>query len=294
MTASTRASAGPQHPAQEIELRGTGELVLTRPGGLNEGLLLNASLAGHYVVSAALSGELVLAVDKASGQAVRLALSPGRYLVRKPEGRFVRIAEVIVQPGSTVALDESRMDQIPYAEVARRGPGPVHTRAVEIGYGAGAPWVQGEGVVQRIGLALRQERGAWELAAGVDVGQGSLRGQDLTIHNVETLGYGDLRWRVPAGAYLPYLGLRLGAGWVHQSLQREQEQTLQAVFGQGPLPDRDGVVMLGLLTAGVEVPLAARVLARVEGFAGGVAPRLAAGWTIHANGGARVAMGWRW
>jgi hypothetical protein len=52
--------------------------------------------------------------------------------------------------------------------------------------------------------------------------------------------------------------------------------------------------MLGLLTAGVEVPLAARVLARVEGFGGGVAPRLAPGWRVHANGGARVAMGWRW
>ena len=294
LTASTGASTGPQHPAQEIELRGTGELVLTRPGGLREGLLLGAPLEGHYVVSAALSGELVLAADKASGQAVRLALGPGRYVVRKPEGRFVRVAEVIVQAGSTVALDEGRMAEVPYAEVARRGAGPVHTRAVELGYSAGAPWLEGEGLVQRIGLALRREQGTWEIAAGVDVGQGDLRGQELAIRQLETLGYGDLRARVPVGAYLPYLGLRIGAGWVHQTLERDQEQTVQRVFGQGSIPARNGLVTLGLLTAGVEVPLAARLLARVEGFGGGVAPRLASGWSLRPHGGARVALGWRW
>ena len=294
LAASTGASAGAQHPTQEIELRGTGELVLTRPGGLNEGLLLGPSLAGHYVVSTSLGGELVVAADKAAGHAVRLALAPGRYVVRKPEGRFVRIAEVIVQPGLMVVLDERRMDQVPYAQVARRGAGPVHTRALEIGYSAGGSWLEGEGLMQRLGMALRREHGAWEVAAGVDVGRGDLRGQDLTIRQLETLGYGDLRWRVPAAAYLPYLGLRMGVGWIHQSLERDQEQTLQRVFGQGPLPSRDGVAGLGLLTAGVEVPLEARVLARVEGFGGVVTPHLASGWMARPNGGARVAVGWRW
>jgi hypothetical protein len=60
------------------------------------------------------------------------------------------------------------------------------------------------------------------------------------------------------------------------------------------MPARNGLVTLGLLTAGVEVPLAARLLARVEGFGGGVAPRLGSGWTLRPHGGARVALGWRW
>jgi Caspase domain len=294
LTASTGATAGAQHPAQEIELRGAGELVLTRPDGLGEGLVLGPALSGHYVVTSSASGELIVAADKASGQAVRLALPSGRYVVRKPEGRFVRIGEVIVQPRSTVSLDERSMAQVPYAEVARRGAGPVHTRAVELGYTAGGPWLEGAGLVQRLGASVRSERGAWELAAGLDVGRGALRGQDLSIHQLETAAYGDLRWRVPEGPWLPYLGLRLGGGWVHQTLERDQEQAIQTAFGQGPLPARDGVVGLGFLTAGVEVPLADRVLARVEGFGGAVAPHLASGWSLRPTGGARATVGWRW
>jgi hypothetical protein len=294
LSASTGANAGAQHPAQEIELRGAGELVLTRPDALGEGLVLGAELAGHYVVTAEVSGELIVAADKASGHAVRLALGAGRYVVRKPEGRFVRVGEVIVRPGSTVALDERSMAEVPYAEVARRGAGPVHTRAVEVAYSAGGPWLEGEGVVQRLGAAIRRERGAWEIAAGLDVGRGTLRAQGLSIHQLETAAYGDLRWRVPVGAWLPYLGLRLGGGWVHQTLDRDQQQAIETVFGQGPLPARDGIVGLALLTAGVEVPLADRVLLRVEGFGGGVAPHLASGWGARPTAGARAAVGWRW
>jgi hypothetical protein len=186
------------------------------------------------------------------------------------------------------------MDQVPYAEVARRGPGPVLTRAVELGYSAGAPWLEGEGIVQRLGLALRRERGALEIAAGVDGGRGALGNQELTIHQWELLGYVDGRWRFPVGVWLPYLGVRGGAGWVHQTLERDQEQTIQSVFGQGRLPARDGMVGVALVTAGTEVPLAPRLLARIEAFGGAVAPHLAGGWTARPHGGGRVAVGWRW
>jgi hypothetical protein len=294
LSASTEASAGPQHPAQEIELRGTGELVLTRPVAQGAGLLLGAPLAGHYVVTAALGGELVVAADKAGGRAVRLALAPGRYVVRKPEGRFVRLAEVIVPTGTTVALDEGGMEQLPYAQVVRRGAGPVHTRAVELAYAAGTPWLEGEGLTHRVDLAVRRERGAWEVAGGVELGRGELRGQDLTIRQLETLAHVDGRWRLPVDTALVTLGLRAGVGWVHQSLERDQEAALQAIFGQGALPARDGLVAVSLATGGVELPLTARLFARGELFGGALAPHLATGWVARPLAGARVGLGWRW
>ena len=88
LAASTAASAGIQHPAHEIELSGEGDLVLTRPGGRTSGLGLGASLSGRYVVTSTTSGELIAEVDKVAGRLVRLALDPGRYLVRKPEYPF--------------------------------------------------------------------------------------------------------------------------------------------------------------------------------------------------------------
>ena len=173
-------------------------------------------------------------------------------------------------------------------------PSSVAANASKGMYGAGTPWLEGGGVAQRLGLAVRRERGAWEVAAGVELGRGDVRAQDLTIQQLETLAYADLRWRVPLGVALPYVGARAGGGWVHQTFERDQERMVQAVFGQSAIPGRDGAVGLALLTAGAEIPFAARLFARLEAFGGAVVPHLAAGWTARPYAGGRAAVGWRW
>ena len=286
LAASTGASAGSQHPSHEIDLRGAGDLVLTRPGGRSSGLQLGASLEGRYVVTSVASDELIAEVDKVRGQPVRLALDPGRYLVRKPEGSFVRVGELLVLPDSLVALDEADMDQLPYAEVARRGSDPRRTWAVEVGGGVRSGIVDGAGITPLLGVALVRERGPWELAFGVEAAMVDFATIGLTTSQTELWGRADGRLRFPVAWTLPYVGLSLGAGWIHQSLERPNESTIRAVFGSG-VPSRDGFAARLMPTAGLELPVSGRLAFRLEGGAGVSLVHGEPGWSL-----AFAAAGW--
>lgn len=263
LAASTSASAGAQHPAHEIELRGEGDLVLTRPGGQSSGMSLGADALGRYVVTAAASGELIAELDKPRGRAMRLALDPGRYLVRKPEGAFVRVGEILVMPNSVVRLDEADMDQIPYAEVARRGAGPARTWAVEVGFGMRAGSVEGAGLTPGASAALMRERGAWAFALSVELAATSFSARGMDATQREVWGRWDTRLRWPVSWVLPYVGVGIGLGWVHQSFTRPEERVIRAVFGAG-VPARDGLAGRLMLTSGLELPLSQRIALRAE------------------------------
>ena len=55
-------------------------------------------------MTTALGGDLVAEINKTQAREVRLALVPGRYLVRKPEGSFVRVGEAVVVPSTLARL----------------------------------------------------------------------------------------------------------------------------------------------------------------------------------------------
>jgi hypothetical protein len=293
LAASTGASAGAQHPSHEIDLRGEGDLVLTRPGGRSSGLGLAAPLAGRYVVTSTLGGELIAEVDKVAGRSVRLALDPGRYLVRKPEGSFVRVGELLVLPSKLSMLDETDMDQVPYAEVARRGAGPTRTWAVELELGLHAETVAGAGLTPAVGAALRRERGPWAFAVGVELTAADFAAREVDVAQRELWGRVDAHLRWPIAWTLPYLGMSLGGGWIHQSFVRPDERVIHEVFGVSGVPDRDGFAGQALLTAGLELPLTGRMLFGLEGGGGVIVVRLAHGWTVLPAALARLSGGFR-
>lgn len=280
LAASTDASAGPQHPSHEIDLRGEGDLVLTRPGGRNSGLGLAASLSGRYVVTSTLSAELIAEVDKVEGRLVRLALDPGRYLVRKPEGSFVRVGELLVLPNRLSMLDEADMDQVPYAEVARRGAGPTRSWAVELGLGVHAGVVTGAGMTPAVGAALLRERGPWAFAVGFELASVDFAAQQLSATQRELWGRVDTRLRWPIAWTLPYLGISLGVGWIHQALTRPEEGVIRDVFHVSGVPDRDGLAGRLMLTAGLELPLTGRASMRLEAGGGVTGVRTERGWSV--------------
>jgi hypothetical protein len=208
---------------------------------------------------------------------VRLALDPGRYVVRKPEGAFVRVGDVLVLPNTLVTLDESEMDQLPYTEVARRGTGARRTWAVELGFGVRSGVVEGAGITPMLGAALVHDRGPWAFAIGVEAGLVDFAAQGISAAQREFWGRGDARWRWPVGWMLPYVGLSLGVGWIHQTFERPEERVIREVFGSR-VPARDGVAARIVPTVGLEVPLSGRLALRVEGGAGLNVARTAAGW----------------
>jgi hypothetical protein len=107
LTGTAATAVGAQHATLETELRGKGDIVLTRPA--------TASSSAHILVPAAAEGRMlfqhrrsqsVLAeLDKARGEAVRLAVPTGAYTVLVRRGDDLRECDVTLAAQSVVTLD---------------------------------------------------------------------------------------------------------------------------------------------------------------------------------------------
>lgn len=283
-----------QHPSHEIDIRGAGDLVLTRPAGSNSGMVFASSLAGHYVVSKMFGGELVAELDKGAGRQVRLALEPGRYVVRKSEGRFVRVGEVLVSSGTLTNFREDAMESVPYAQVSGRGGHHVRPWGLELVFGVSTGVVSGQGLTQNVGVSLRRETGPWEVAAALDLGFGRFASDELEVSQREVWGRALARLRWPIGLPLLYMGAGASVGWINQSLIRNTEQLIKETVGGGPMPDRNGLGAKGQAALGLELPVTQRVYVRIEGQGGVAAARTESGWEWRPVAGVLAAAGWRY
>jgi len=88
LAGTERTSYGPQHPGYDIQMAGSGDLVLTDLRATSAGLALGASGAGDTTIRDA-EGRLVVELAKTSGQPVDLGLAPGTYkVVVRQDTRF--------------------------------------------------------------------------------------------------------------------------------------------------------------------------------------------------------------
>jgi hypothetical protein len=293
LSASTQARAGLQHPSHDIDLHGKGDVTLTRTTTLGSGLLFERRAAGRYIVTTALGGDLVAEINKTQARDLRLALAPGRYLVRKPEGAFVRVGEAVVLPNTLASVRDEDMAQVPYGEVARRGPGVPRLWTLELGLQLSTATVQGAGVTPAVVAVLARELGALELALAAAAGHTGVDARALAISQYEGWLGVEGRYRLPLGFMLPYAALGAAAGYVHQSLTREQEAAIQRTFNMGPMADRNGFAVRVMGALGLELPLGARGTLRLAVSAGVTAVRVERGLRALPTGSVLVAIGWR-
>jgi len=122
--ASTENSQyGPQHPAYEISLTGSGDLVVTDLRSSRAGLLLSEELSGSLFVRDS-RGVLALELDKSAGERMELGLPPGRYTVAMIEEGSRSQAEVIVGASARTALRASDFHRtLPEPSAARGAAG---------------------------------------------------------------------------------------------------------------------------------------------------------------------------
>jgi len=119
-TESTRA--GPQHPSYEIQLSGTGDLVLSDLQEANSRLEVAGELAGRvYVRSEA--GQLFAEVLKGAGAPLVLVFPPGAYTCAVVTPRQVLSARVSLGPQGTVKLVPQDFQARNLDQFALRGPG---------------------------------------------------------------------------------------------------------------------------------------------------------------------------
>ena len=138
---------GPQHPSYDINLSGTGDVVMTDVRQTSATLVLGEALDGRFFVRNARQ-ELVVELYKPYGRAVELGLEPGEYEVRLERESSALVARPSVADGARVVLEP--------AQFGMASPEPTRAR--------GGPERPRFGVAGRNRLALRF--GMWNLSGG--------------------------------------------------------------------------------------------------------------------------------
>lgn len=95
--------AGPQHPSYDINLTGTGDLVLTDLREGVERISLDEALSGRLFIRDG-QGKLVLEMSKTRGKPVSITLPPGRYTLTLDDGMNLKGSTIYLGPGSSTGL----------------------------------------------------------------------------------------------------------------------------------------------------------------------------------------------
>jgi hypothetical protein len=263
-TVAGAAGAG-QHPAYAWELTGTGELILTEPKVARSALVFPAGLSGRYVVASQPRPDVVAEVDKAPGRPLRLAVPPGRYLLRKRAGASTGLLELELPYGGERQVREEELVWRRYTEVAFKGSF-VELRGsalLALARLESAP-VSGTGTRLSAGLGYRHSWGPWWALGTVGFSRAGYPGVGLEVSE-RTLGAGmagGYRWL--DWALVPHVGLGLELTGLEQRLRRDREEEIQETFGVPPLPPRRVLgVALGPIV-GLEVPLPGHAFALLQ------------------------------
>jgi hypothetical protein len=246
---------GPQHPAYEYQLSGTGDLVLTRLSTSRQALVLPAGTGAPYLVTSG-QGDVVAEISPRSNRSVRVLLSPGRYRVATRDGNRARVADIAIgEHGSDVVVDAEGFKEVP----------------VELAFAKGAvPELRNEIVADLSLTGL----GPGILSLSPELGLGYLRhvgrfsvgprlGYAKTESVVEGVPYSLSRWkamffalrRFPLGNWQIEAGAGLGASFITES------------YGK-PTHDRHGRAPAVALALAVELPLTRCLALRLQWGAG--------------------------
>ena len=117
-----KTRGGAQHPAYDIELAGSGDLVMTDLRATSAGLYLTEALEGRLFVRDE-AGTLVVELQKLPGRPAELGLAPGRYQVRRELESGASEAAFSLVEGQRTPLAPASFQAIPLeATVSRGGP----------------------------------------------------------------------------------------------------------------------------------------------------------------------------
>jgi hypothetical protein len=144
LASTEKTQYGPQHPAYEISLTGTGDLVFTDLRSSRAGLLLADELDGAIYVRDA-KGELAVELDKEAGGRMEIGLPQGKYTVALVKDESRRQASVVVPASGRAFLSSGDFRQQTAAErTTTRGlvvtsPSEVDSRSERLVYRTSIP-----------------------------------------------------------------------------------------------------------------------------------------------------------
>jgi Caspase domain len=126
-TVDTRS--GPQHPSYDINLSGTGDVVMTDVRQTSATLVLPKELEGRFFVRNS-AHELVAELYKPLGREIELGVEPGTYEVRAEIQKSSRLAKAQVAEGGRLMLEARQFGPTAVEATRRRGGADVPDYAV--------------------------------------------------------------------------------------------------------------------------------------------------------------------
>jgi Caspase domain len=126
-TVDTRGGA--QHPSYDINLSGSGDVVMTDVRQTTATLVLGEDLDGRFFIRNA-AQELVVELYKPFGRKVELGLEPGTYEVRLDREKTSMVAKAHVDDGARLTLEARQFGAVALEATARRGGVPASPLAV--------------------------------------------------------------------------------------------------------------------------------------------------------------------
>ncbi len=115
-----RTRGGAQHPAYDIKMTGTGDVVMTDVRQTSAGLILGEALQGRFFVRNA-NRQLIAEFFKPAGRRVELGLEPGTYRVHMAREIQSATATVELAMGQRAILDEDHFEIIARERTTMRG-----------------------------------------------------------------------------------------------------------------------------------------------------------------------------
>jgi hypothetical protein len=116
---SARLAKTPQHPSFDLALRGRQDIVLSVIASSTSALQISAVRAAVEIIQ--LSSGVTLSDVPVGPAPLRVALPPGRYLVRSLRGGHVYTKEIELHPGETLVVDDSQLEVTEGELLARKG-----------------------------------------------------------------------------------------------------------------------------------------------------------------------------
>ena len=223
---------GAQHPSYDINLSGTGEVVMTDVRQTGATLVLGEELDGRFFIRNA-SHELIVELYKPRGRKVDLGVEPGKYEVRIEQTRGSLVATTQVGDGGRALLEPSQFGVAAVEATRKRGGDEIPRSAVagrhrfEARTGMWRPRGQGstlsvgsnsaDGVV---GLHytryMREDLGVTAGAQMISLVHGQAVGPEGTfagMADLVALPFG-VRWNparaLTSGTFRPYLAASIG------------------------------------------------------------------------------------
>jgi hypothetical protein len=177
LTQTEKTMAGPQHPSYNIQMSGTGDVVITEIWKSTAVLILKESIDGKIYIHNK-DNVLVVELNKLAGREIAIGLDAGEYRIINIDERAILEAKVSLESGQSSELDLDGFSQIDKIPTQLRGTLP--TFHPEVKFQRDMRWR-----IELFGGFSRISPQDLNLRATFDGMYGSFYGEDLFQYQVD-------------------------------------------------------------------------------------------------------------